>query len=198
MKEAEINLNRDLAAIQRLADEHGVRLLYFGGPSPETGTEAGGEIHVEVETPDGHSRLAAAEFLLALEGQLNRSVRLIHCAGLVREPVESLCLQGILEGAGRVKALPVPNVLALLPDRGLRERVIRDLRLIGELAHRLPRTFQEGHPDVAWESVERYRNFLFVDNINMQEIWEILHAELPQLAVQVGSLIDQPGNPRPS
>ena len=194
MQTSDRNLNRDLAAIQRLADEHGVRILRFAEPAPAEPGRAP-EILVEVETPAGRSRLGAAEFMLALEEKFNQPVQVVHCAGPLREPAERLCLQGILGGIARVRALPVQNVLSLLPDRGLRERVIRDLRLIGELARRLPRSFQDAHPDIAWESVERYRTLLFVDNLDMGEIWEILHVELPQLSSQVWALIDQPTGP---
>lgn len=190
MQASNRNLDGDLAAVRLLAEEYGVRLLYFGEPSTPTGAEAGGEIHVEVETPDGHSRLAAAEFMLALEGRFNQPVRVIHCVGSVREPAESLCLHGILEGIARVRALPVSSVLALLPDRELREKVVRELRLIAELAHRLPPEIQDAHLDIAWESVERYRNFLFVDNLDMQEVWEILQTELPLLSDQLQPLTD--------
>ena len=191
------NLNRDVTAIQRLADAHGVRLLRFAEP-PAAGAGGEPEILVEVETPAGRSRLGAAEFMLALEEEFNQPVRVIHCEGSKREPAERICLHGILGGIARVRALPVQSVLALLPDRGLRERVIRDLRLIGELARRLPRAFQDGHPDVAWESVERYRNFLFTDNLDMGEVWEILHVELPLLSSQIWTLIDQPEGDRPT
>jgi uncharacterized protein with HEPN domain len=190
------NLNRDLAEVQRLADAHGVRVLRFDETSPETKPGAGVEILLEVETPAGRSRLGAAEFMLALEETFNQPVRVIHCAGSMREPVEGLCLHGILGGIARARALPVPSVMALLPDRGLREKVVQELRLIGELAHHVPRSFQDGHPDVAWESVERYRNFLLVDNLDMRELWEILHVELPRLASQVWALIDQPEEAR--
>jgi uncharacterized protein with HEPN domain len=192
------NQNLDLASVQRLADAHGVRILRFATPPQEAGPVAGGGISVEVETPPGHSRLGAAEFMLALEEEFNQPVRVIHCDGSIREPAERICLHGILGGVARVRALPVQSVLALLPDRGLRERVIRDLRLIGELARRLPRSFQDGHPGVAWESVERYRNFLFTDNLDMGEIWEILHVELPLLSSQIWALIDQPEGARPT
>lgn len=190
------NPNRGLAEVQRLADLHGVRVLRFAESSPETNPGAGSEILIEVETPAGRSRLGAAEFMLALEETFNLPVRVIHCAGSMREPVERLCLHGILGGIARVRALPVPSVMALLPDRDLREKVVQEMRLIGELAHRLPRSFQDGHPDVAWESVERYRNFLFVDNLDMREVWEILHVELPRLAAQVWALIDRPEDAR--
>ena len=76
--------------------------------------------------------------------------------------------------------------------------MVSELRLIGELAHRLPPAIQDAHPEVAWESAERYRNFLFVDNLDMQEVWEILRSELPRLASQVRFLVDQSEDHRPA
>jgi uncharacterized protein with HEPN domain len=194
---ADRNLNQDLSAIQRLADRHGVRVLSFNEPSPETLGASNPTVWLEVETPEGQSRLGAAEFLLELEEQLGRPVQMFHRAGNGLEPIENLYLHGILGGIARVRALPVRDAMTLLSDRKLREAVVRELRLIGELAYRLPRTFLERYPDVDWDALLRFRGFLVLDNLDMWEIWEILREELPVLAFRIWAVVDQPddGNP---
>jgi uncharacterized protein with HEPN domain len=63
------------------------------------------------------------------------------------------------------------------------DAVVRNLEIIGEAANRLPDDFKERHSSVEWYKVVGLRNRIIHEyfGIDLQIIWQIVHADLPAL-----------------
>ena len=63
------------------------------------------------------------------------------------------------------------------------DAVVRNLEIIGEAANRLPDDFKEKHSSVEWYKVVGLRNRIIHEyfGIDLQIIWQIVHADLPSL-----------------
>ena len=63
------------------------------------------------------------------------------------------------------------------------DAVVRNLEIIGEAANRLPDDFKEKHSSVEWYKVVGLRNRIIHGyfGIDLQIIWQIVHADLPLL-----------------
>jgi len=63
------------------------------------------------------------------------------------------------------------------------DAVVRNLEIIGEAANRLPDDFKERHSNVEWHKVVGLRNRIIHEyfGIDLQIIWQIVHADLPEL-----------------
>jgi uncharacterized protein with HEPN domain len=63
------------------------------------------------------------------------------------------------------------------------DAVVRNLEIIGEVANRLPDDFKEKHSSVEWYKVVGLRNRIIHEyfGIDLQIIWQIVHADLPSL-----------------
>src|SRR4030043_54564 len=61
------------------------------------------------------------------------------------------------------------------------DAVVRNLEIIGEVANRLPDDFKEKHSSVEWYKVVGLRNRIIHEyfGIDLQIIWQIVHADLP-------------------
>jgi uncharacterized protein with HEPN domain len=63
------------------------------------------------------------------------------------------------------------------------DAVVRNLEIIGEAANRLPNDFKERHSNVEWHKVVGLRNRIIHEyfGIDLQIIWQIVHADLLEL-----------------
>jgi uncharacterized protein with HEPN domain len=63
------------------------------------------------------------------------------------------------------------------------DAVVRNLEIIGEAANRLPDDFKERHSNVEWHKVVGLRNRIIHEyfGIDLQIIWQIVHADLLEL-----------------
>jgi uncharacterized protein with HEPN domain len=72
---------------------------------------------------------------------------------------------------------------AFSSDQKSVDAVVRNLEIIGEAANRLPDDFKEKHSSVEWHKVVGLRNRIIHEyfGIDLQIIWQIIHADLPSL-----------------
>jgi len=70
------------------------------------------------------------------------------------------------------------------------DAVVRNLEIIGEAANRLPDDFKERHSSVEWYKVVGLRNRIIHEyfGIDLQIIWQIVHADLPALRQTLSSI----------
>ena len=63
------------------------------------------------------------------------------------------------------------------------DAVVRNLEIIGEAANRLPDDFKERHSEIEWYKVVGLRNRIIHEyfGVDLQIIWQIVHADLPEL-----------------
>jgi uncharacterized protein with HEPN domain len=76
-------------------------------------------------------------------------------------------------------------------DRLFHLAMLRLLEVIGEAASHVPADFRERFPDVPWRNIIDLRNRLIhgYDNINHDILWNILSDELPELIIQLKSIV---------
>ncbi|MFQ6035349.1 MAG: DUF86 domain-containing protein [Sedimentisphaerales bacterium] len=72
---------------------------------------------------------------------------------------------------------------AFSSDRKSIDAVVRNLEIIGEAANRLPDDFKQRHSSVEWHKVVGLRHRIIHEyfGIDLQIIWQIIHADLPTL-----------------
>ena len=95
-----------------------------------------------------------------------------------------LLLSDILESIDRVpQYIKGLSFDAFSNDQKSIDAVVRNLEIIGEAANRLPDEFREKHPQVEWHKVVGLRNRIIHDyfGIDLEIIWQIIHANLPKL-----------------
>jgi uncharacterized protein with HEPN domain len=78
-----------------------------------------------------------------------------------------------------------------LGDTKTQDAVIRNLEIIGEAAKNLSRELRAKYPDLPWKGMAGVRDRLIHDyfGVNLDIVWHIITAELPQVAVNVEAII---------
>jgi len=76
-------------------------------------------------------------------------------------------------------------------DETLRLAVERSIEIIGEAARRVPKAFQEAHPQIAWRAIMSTRHILAhdYDEVDNDTVWRIVTDHLPPLIEQLRPLI---------
>lgn len=80
-------------------------------------------------------------------------------------------------------------------ERMLELSVLRLLEIIGEAATRLPHEIEDRHPEVPWASIIGLRNRLIhgYDDVDLDVVWGILIADLPELIGRLEDIVGEPG-----
>lgn len=68
-------------------------------------------------------------------------------------------------------------------DRKTYSAVIREFEIIGEAVGKLPSEVKQQYPDVPWQDIKDFRNFLTHEyfGIDLEIVWQVIHDELPLL-----------------
>ncbi|MCC7350316.1 MAG: DUF86 domain-containing protein [Phycisphaerales bacterium] len=76
----------------------------------------------------------------------------------------------------------------------LRLAVERSIEIIGEAARRLPQSFRDAHPQIAWRAIMATRHILAhdYDEVNNDTVWRILTDHIQPLISQLKLLIPPP------
>lgn len=102
-------------------------------------------------------------------------------------------LGDLLEAIPRAEAyLAGLNYEQFLADTKTQDAVIRTLEIVGEATKRLSPAIRERHPEIPWKNMAGVRDKLIHDyfGVNLDIVWQIVRDELPQLAVQVASVLE--------
>ncbi len=78
-----------------------------------------------------------------------------------------------------------------LADLKTQDAVIRTLEIVGEATKRLSQETRKGHPTIPWKNMAGVRDKLIHDyfGINVDVVWQIVHNELPTVAIQIGHIL---------
>lgn len=70
--------------------------------------------------------------------------------------------------------------------------VIREFEIIGEAVGKLPNNIKQQHPNVPWQDIKDFRNMLahHYFGIDLEIVWQVIHAELPTLISATKELLD--------
>jgi len=96
----------------------------------------------------------------------------------------SLLLSDMLDAIDRIEQYTKEMTFdEFSKDQKSIDAVVRNLEIIGEVANRLPDDFKEKHSSVEWYKVVGLRNRIIHEyfGIDLQIIWQIVHADLPSL-----------------
>jgi uncharacterized protein with HEPN domain len=72
----------------------------------------------------------------------------------------------------------------------LQDAVLRNLQILSESTQRLSDGSKTKHPEIEWERIAAFRNFLVHNylGIDMERIWEIVQRDVPVLKRAVSGL----------
>jgi len=84
------------------------------------------------------------------------------------------------------------NFADFLADRKTRDATYRNIEVMGEAVNRLSEDFIIEHPELPWSKMIATRNALVhgYDQIDDQIIWNIATQILPDLRLQISSLLE--------
>lgn len=102
-----------------------------------------------------------------------------------------LLIDDILERIHRIeRSVAGMDHEAFLQDDKTIDAVVRNLTVIGEAANRLPQEFKDGHAEIPWNRIVGLRHRVVHDyfDVDLDLVWAILEAELPQLGVQLSGI----------
>ena len=62
-----------------------------------------------------------------------------------------------------------------------------NVQIVGEAVYKLSLDFKEGHPDTAWNMIEKMRHILVHDyyRINLDILWDVIKNDLPSLKSRI-------------
>ncbi len=106
-------------------------------------------------------------------------------------------LSDILEAIRRIKVYTAGMTYqAFLEDTKTQDAVLRNLEIIGEATKNLSRELRKRHPQVPWKAMAGVRDRLIHDyfGVNLDIVWQIVSAELPEVASQVESILKKEGD----
>ncbi|OFW27252.1 MAG: hypothetical protein A3H97_12940 [Acidobacteria bacterium RIFCSPLOWO2_02_FULL_65_29] len=76
--------------------------------------------------------------------------------------------------------------------------ILHQLLVLGEAAKRLSEGFRDLHPGTPWKAIAGMRDRIIhgYDDVDLQEVWRTLEADLPLLIVTLEALVP-PAQPKP-
>lgn len=85
---------------------------------------------------------------------------------------------------------------AFLSDAKTQSAVLHQLLIIGEAVKRLSEDFRVGHPELPWKMIAGMRDKLIhnYDGVDLDEVWQTLNTDVPQLITVLNPLIIQDNN----
>ena len=101
-------------------------------------------------------------------------------------------LHDIQEAASRIESYTAGMTYAtFLEDSKTQDAVIRNLEIIGEATKNLSTEFRERYSAVPWQEMARLRDRLIHHyfGINLDIVWQIISAELPDVALDTEAII---------
>ena len=100
-------------------------------------------------------------------------------------------LSDIQEAAQRIATYTAGMMYdAFLGDTKTQDAVIRNLEIIGEATKNLSSELRAKYPDLPWKGMAGVRDRLIHDyfGVNLDIVWQIITAELPEVVVKVEAI----------
>lgn len=107
----------------------------------------------------------------------------------MREPIKDrVRLEHILTAIDNIFQYTADKTIQQLSDDTmLFYATVKNIKIIGEAAYHLTRTFCKEHPETPWNDVMRMRNILVHDyyKIRLNEVWKVIQEDLRPLREQI-------------
>lgn len=107
----------------------------------------------------------------------------------------SLYLEDLLEAGRAIQSyLGGLSFEQFAGDRMRQAAVIREFQIIGDAVGKLPESFRQTAPEVAWQDIKDFRNLLVHEyfGVDLAIVWQVVVNDLPPLLEAVERL---QGNP---
>ena len=101
-------------------------------------------------------------------------------------------LSDIQEAARRIAAyIAAMPYEAFLGDTKTQDAVVRNLEIIGEATNNLSTELRAKYPDIPWRGMAGVRDRLIHDyfGVNLDIVWHIVTAELPDVASRIEEIL---------
>ena len=107
---------------------------------------------------------------------------------------DRLYLTHIHEAISDIDDFVIDGRDAFLASKLIQSAVLYKLQTLAESTQRLSDTLKATRPEVDWRAIRGLRNVLAHDytSINLEEIWNIVERDLPQLKTAVDTLLNLP------
>jgi len=101
----------------------------------------------------------------------------------------------ILECLGRINEFTEAGRDIFLSSHLIQDAVLRNLHTLTESTLRLSDGLKNSYPNVAWKEIAKFRNVVVHDylGVNLDRVWKIVENDLPVLAGQARSILDDLG-----
>lgn len=107
---------------------------------------------------------------------------------------EMLCLNILEAGKKIVQISKSFNSLEDFEQNSISfDATLMNFIVIGEMANKLSVEFRKLNPNVEWEKIISFRNFIAHDyfGIDTEEVWEIMKRDIPVLLKAISEIIPQ-------
>ena len=100
-------------------------------------------------------------------------------------------LQDMLDAITTIDSYAIASHEEFLKYEKTQDAVMYNLLLIGEAAHKVPREFQEMHPEIPWSSFIGTKNVILHgdDPVKLQIVWDIILEKLYPLKMTLYQLL---------
>ncbi|MCK4911408.1 MAG: DUF86 domain-containing protein [Thermodesulfovibrionales bacterium] len=105
-----------------------------------------------------------------------------------------LYLEDIVEASNKIQRyLGDYSFEQFIEDEKTVDAVTRNLEIIGIAAKSIPQDVKDRYPEIQWRKVYLFRNVLAHEyfGINKDVLWEIISQKVPELSVQVESILNK-------
>ena len=102
-----------------------------------------------------------------------------------------LYLEHIRDAIAKIRAYTAGGRDVFMRDSLIQDGVIRNFEIIGEASKQLPDNLKEKHPEVPWNDVARFRDFLIHHymGVNLKRVWDVVETRMPALDKAVEDLL---------
>jgi uncharacterized protein with HEPN domain len=110
--------------------------------------------------------------------------------GLVMKDTAAL-LQEMLDEITTIDSYAIASHDEFVKDKKTQDAVMYNLLMLGEAAHKVPREFQEMHPEIPWSSFIGTKNVILHGDVpvKLQIVWDIILTKLYPLKMTLFQLL---------
>lgn len=103
-----------------------------------------------------------------------------------------LCLEDIVTCCNKVRRYTqAMSFSAFVKDDRTYDAVVRNLEVIGEAAKKLPKSFRDQNPEIAWRKIAGLRDVLAHGYFDLEAkiIWDVVENHVPALRKAVKAML---------